>query len=150
MNLQAPLYFLHVLAVVVWVGGMFFAHLVLRPTALEVLEPPLRLPLWRGVFGRFFPWVWGAVILIPASGGLLFARAGFAGAPLSWHVMMATGSVMVAIFLYLFLVPYGRFRRAVDGQNWPAAAAALNRMRQLVATNLGLGLLTVAIATLGH
>lgn len=149
MSLQAALIFIHLLMVVIWVGGMFFAHMVLRPTALEVLEPPLRLPLWRGVFRRFFPWVWGAVILIPLTGALLFAQVGFKAAPLSWHVMMLTGGLMVLIFAYLFLVPYGSFRRGVDARNWPAAGAALNRMRQLVATNLTLGLLTVAIATLG-
>ena len=37
---------LHVLAVVLWVGGMAFAHFFLRP-ALATLEPPQRLRRWR-------------------------------------------------------------------------------------------------------
>ena len=49
--------FLHVMGVVVWVGGMFFAYMALRPVAASVLEPPQRLTLWAGVFGKFFPWV---------------------------------------------------------------------------------------------
>ena len=46
---------LHLLAAVIWVGGMFFAYMVLRPSA-GLLEPAARLPLWQRVFGHFFPW----------------------------------------------------------------------------------------------
>ena len=34
--------FLHVLAVVIWVGGMYFAHQMLRPVAADLLAPPQR------------------------------------------------------------------------------------------------------------
>ena len=59
---------LHVLAIVVWVGGMFFAHQALRPAAVSTLEPPLRLQLWVATFKRFFPWVWVCVIIVLATG----------------------------------------------------------------------------------
>ena len=53
---MAYLLTIHVLSAVVWVGGMFFALLVLRP-AVGPLEPAVRLALWRRVFARFFrPW----------------------------------------------------------------------------------------------
>jgi uncharacterized membrane protein len=39
-------YPLHVLAALVWVGGMFFAWMVLRPAAVKALEGPARLTLW--------------------------------------------------------------------------------------------------------
>ena len=42
---------LHVLAAVVWVGGMFFAYMVLRPSA-GLLVAPARVALWQRVFGR--------------------------------------------------------------------------------------------------
>ena len=58
---------LHLLAAVLWVGGMFFAHQMLRPVAATLLEPPLRQQLWVGVFGRFFPVVWGAIATIVAT-----------------------------------------------------------------------------------
>ena len=73
MTLFALAVTLHLLSVVVWVGGMFFAHQCLRPVAAGQLEPPQRLRLWVGVFGRFFPWVWISVVLILASGyGMVF------------------------------------------------------------------------------
>ena len=54
---------LHILAAIVWIGGMFFAVLVLRPSAFP-LEPPDRLALWRRVFQRFFSWVWLSLALL--------------------------------------------------------------------------------------
>src|SRR5258708_9072822 len=56
---------LHILAAVVWVGGMFFAVVCLRP-ALGFIDPPLRLRIWSGVLSRFFRWAWAsaAVLLI--------------------------------------------------------------------------------------
>ena len=48
---------LHLLGVIVWVGGMFVAYMALRPAAVEVLEPYQRLPLMKRTLDRFFPWV---------------------------------------------------------------------------------------------
>jgi uncharacterized membrane protein len=136
----------HVLATVVWVGGMFFAHQCLRPVALAQLEPPSRLRLWHGVFGRFFPWVWAAVLLLIISGQLLAVQmGGMAAVPIHVHAMAGIGYLMAAIFAFIYLVPYGALRRAVTAGDWPAAGAALNRIRLLVATNLALGLLNIAL-----
>ena len=49
---------LHVMGVVVWVGGMFFAHMALRP-AVQSLAPPERLPLLAATLSRFIAgWRW--------------------------------------------------------------------------------------------
>ena len=50
-------YTLHVLAALVWVGGMFFAWMVLRPATVAALDGPARLRLWVEVFRRFFGWM---------------------------------------------------------------------------------------------
>lgn len=140
------LYLLHVLATVVWVGGMFFAYICLRPVAAAQLEPPQRLGLWNGVFARFFPWVWLSVILLLASGhGIIQQMGGMAGLPLHIHVMLGLGYVMAAIFVYLYFLPYPRLRRAVAEQDWRAGGAALNRIRILVGTNLTLGLVNITL-----
>ena len=59
--LRQILLFVHLLGAIAWVGGMFFAYFCLRPAAMEVLDPPRRLPLWSATFARFFrtrpsPW----------------------------------------------------------------------------------------------
>ena len=50
--LMALLKAAHVLAVVVWVGGMAFAHFFLRPS-LVLLEPPSRVKLMHAVLFAF-------------------------------------------------------------------------------------------------
>jgi uncharacterized membrane protein len=141
----------HVLAAIVWVGGMFFAYVVLRPAAGE-LEPMVRLALWRGVLGRFFPWVWASVLglLLSGYGMLLLGLGGFAGAGLHVHLMQALGLVMMALFGHLYFVPWRRLQRALDQGEGAAAAGPLDQIRRIVAINLALGLITAAIGASGR
>lgn len=143
---------LHVIAAVIWVGGMFLAWMVLRPVAAGLLDPPQRLTLWARVFQRFFPWVWTAVAVLLATGlWMLFAvLGGMAGARWHVHLMLAIGLVMMAIFAYIWFVPYPRLRSAVHEQTWPEGGNHLARIRRLIGINLTLGLLTVIIASAGR
>ncbi|MDX1824397.1 MAG: CopD family protein, partial [Thiohalomonadales bacterium] len=120
---------LHILSVVVWVGGMFFAYMCLRPVAASQLEPPVRLQLWVGVFNKFFPFVWIAVILLPLTGYLMISSLfnGMANAPLYVHLMNGIGSLMIFIYLHVFFAPYQRLKRAVAAQDWPAGGKALGQ-----------------------
>lgn len=141
---------LHLWAAVIWVGGMFFAYMILRPAA-GALEPPLRMPLWARSFGRFFPWVWTAVVLLPVTGyWMIFQMGGFAAVPIDIHLMQGLGIVMIMIYLHVFFAPYRRFVQAVHSSDWEAAAKNLAQIRVLVGLNLVLGLLTVAIASAGR
>lgn len=142
---------LHLLAVLVWVGGMFFAYMALRPAAVEALEPPERLTLWVGVFARFFPWVWAAVVILPVTGYwmILYAFDGFAGARTYIHIMQGTGWLMIAIYAHVYFAPYQRLKAAVASKDWPAGGKALSQIRVLVAINLTLGILTSLIAASG-
>lgn len=136
----------HVLATVVWVGGMFFAHLCLRPVTVAQLEPPQRLALWRGVFARFFPWVWVCIILLAFSGQMIAAEmGGMANLPVHGHIMAGIGYLMTAIFIYIWFVPYRALGKEVDAQNWPVAGAALARIRILVGANLVLGMVNIVM-----
>ncbi len=150
MDFHSLLLFLHLVGVVVWVGGMFFAYVCLRPEAASQLEPPPRLRLWRGVLARFFTWVWVAVAVVLVSGVALILRVGFAAAPMYQHLMFLMGLVMIAIYAFVFFTPYAALTRAVAAEDWKAGGAALGRIRQLVGTNLTLGFLTVAMATIGR
>jgi uncharacterized membrane protein len=141
----------HILGAIVWVGGMFFAYIVLRPVTGE-LEPALRLKLWRGVFARFLPWVWVSVVALLASGyGMIaFGLGGFAGAGVHVHVMNAIGLLMMALFLHLYFAPWRRLQRALDQGEQAAAARQLGQIRMIVAINLTLGLITAAIGASGR
>ncbi len=145
---------LHMLFVTVWVGGMFFAHMCLRPVAVAQLEPPLRLRLWAGVFSRFFPWVWGAVATILLSGlWIIFGvwtYGGLTSMAVYVQAMLLIGLVMAVIFSVIYFSPYQALKAAVTAENWPQGGAQLARIRRLVGINLILGLTTVAIGSGGR
>lgn len=143
---------LHLLAVVVWVGGMFFAYMALRPVAATLLEPSLRLPLWSQTFARFFPWVWAAVILLPVTGYwmILYVFGGFSGLALYIHIMQAVGMVMILLFLHVYFAPYQRLRKAVLAGNFTAAGKQLATIRKLIGLNLILGLVLIVVASSGR
>jgi uncharacterized membrane protein len=147
----AVLLAVHVLSAVFWVGGMAFAHSVLRPAAF-LLDPPIRLPLWRRVFERFFPWVGIAVILLLISGyGMMFMSfGGFAGAPLYINIMQGIGIVMMLLFGHLYFALWPRFRKAVDGGTFPEAAQTLDKIRRTVTINLALGIITIIVGGTGR
>jgi uncharacterized membrane protein len=141
---------LHVLSVVVWVGGMFFAWMVLRPVAAEQLEPPLRLQLWRSVFERFFPWVWLGIALILFSGSMMIIETGgLAATTTAVRGMITLGGVMMLIFLHVYFAPFRRIRRHLDAGDIPAAGKQLASIRRLVGTNSLIGLVTLVVATAG-
>jgi uncharacterized membrane protein len=142
---------LHALAATVWVGGMFFAYLVLRPAVAEIAVVE-RQRLWERVFARFFPIVLGCIALLLLTGyHMLFAGfGGFAGAGVHVHVMHLTGWLMFLLFFHLYFAPWRRFRRAVAAGESEAAGRQLGTIRLVVLVNLLLGLLTVAIGSSGR
>jgi len=149
---MASAFVLHLLSAVVWVGGMFFAYMALRPAAVDVLEPPLRLRLWVRVFVNFFPWVWTAVVTLLLTGyGMLFAFfGGMAGAPIYVHVMQGVGILMMLLFGHIYFAPFRRLKKAVAAEDWQMGGAQLAQVRQFVGLNLVLGLVVVLVASGGR
>jgi uncharacterized membrane protein len=150
MLLYALMLFLHVLAVVVWVGGMWTLHLAVRPAAVELLQPAQRLPLMSAVLGRFLAWALLAVLLTLVSGVAMMAGGGVRGMHPSVHLMALLGLVMALIYAWVRWGLYPKLKAAVATQDWPAAGARLDAIRRLVATNLVLGVITIAVATVGR
>ena len=141
---------LHILAALIWVGGMFFAYIVLRPAAVDVLEPPQRLRLWDAVFRRFFGWVWGAVgVLLVTGMYMIYLYGGMAHVGKHVHIMLLLGVLMMFIFGYVYFACYVPLSLHVANQRWKEAGELLGKIRKLVAVNLALGLLTVCVVVVG-
>ncbi len=142
---------LHVLAAVIWVGGMFFAHMVLRISAGE-LEPASRLALWSRVFKRFFAWVWLSIFLLLSSGYWMVVNiwGGFSNLPIYLHIMHGLGCLMFLLFLYIWFVPYKRFKKALASEELQQAAACMNKIRLFVTTNLVFGLINSVLGASGR
>ena len=152
----AALKTIHLLSIIVWIGGMVFAHFFLRP-ALITLAAPERVRLMHDVLGRFFNAVLVAAGLALVSGVWMIGRiakqtvqAGVKfNLPLEWMVMTVLGLLMLAIFGYIRFALYPRLTRAVTAAAWPAGGAALASIRTWVTVNLAIGVVIVAVTLLG-
>ncbi len=91
---------LHALAAAIWVGGMAFAHFCLRPS-VRMLDPPQRLTVMAAVLGRFFAFVWGAIVTLLVTGYAILAIQGFGAFGMYVHLMQASGIIMMLLFAHL-------------------------------------------------
>ena len=154
--IYAALKTIHLLSIIVWIGGMVFAMYFLRP-AVASLEAPQRVRLMHEVLGRFFNAVLWAAGLTLASGLWMIGRVAKAAVqsggnfamPLEWTVMAALGIVMIGIFGHIRFALYKRLSRAVTAAAWPAGGAALESIRTWVTVNLVFGVAIVVITLLG-
>lgn len=154
--IYATLKTIHLLAVIVWIGGMVFAHFFLRP-AVAALAAPERVRLMHDVLGRFFNAVLVAAGLALATGTWMIGRMARQMAqsgvkfnmPIEWMVMALLGGVMLVIFGYIRFALYKRLTRAVTAAAWPAGGAALASIRTWVMVNLVIGVVIVAVTLLG-
>jgi uncharacterized membrane protein len=151
--LYATLKTLHVLSIIVWIGGMVFAHFFLRP-AVARLEAPVRLQLMHDVLGRFFQAVLVASLVTLASGVWMLGRVakqvvqsgGKFEMPLAWTVMAVLGVVMVAIFMHIRFALFKRLGRAVAASDWAVGGATLAQIRTWVSINLGIGIVVLLVS----
>ena len=150
MTAYSALLLVHLLAIVVWIGGMVFALFCLRPAALAILPPPQRIPLMHAALGRFFRIVVMAIALVIGTGVAMISMVGMRHAPLAWQWMMGLGVLMMFVFFRVRAVPFAFLGTCVIAQEWPAAARHLERIRLSVLFNLGIGLSIIAIMKLGR
>ena len=143
---------LHVVSAVLWVGGMFFAHVCLRPIVAGQLEPPERLKLWVGVYGRFFPVVWASLLILVITGFLMIFAIwqSMAATPLYVHIMNGLSIIMILVFMHVFFSPYKKLKQAVIVTDWPAGGSALAQIRMLVGVNIIIGVIVISVATAGR
>lgn len=141
---------LHVLAVIVWIGGMFFSFTALRPT-LNSLDTLTAARLWAGVLGRFLPWVWGAIAVILASGVYMVFNSydGFAHVPWFVQFMMGVGLMMMAAMGHVTFAPFKRLKGAVARNDEAAAAKSMGQIRMIMAVTLALGVVVVIVIMSG-
>ena len=98
---DALLRLVHLVAVVYWIGGIFFVQIALRP-ALALLEPAPRLRLMAAVMRRYFQGVGLSIALVLVSGGGMWGLMASGGGwwAVHWHVyaMLGLAAVMVTIY----------------------------------------------------
>jgi uncharacterized membrane protein len=144
MSFLSVLKAVHLLCAIAWVGGMAFSLMVLRPSLL-VLQGPQQMLVHAQVFRRFFLIVWHAMPLVILSGFLMLFEyyGGMAHAEWNIHVMLLIGLLMAAVFMGIVFGPYKTFKTTSDRA---IMALAATNIRDLIAFNLLLGVVTVVIA----
>ncbi len=152
--LYAALKTLHLLSIIVWVGGMAFTLFFLRP-ALAALDLPMRVQLMHEILRKFFKAVLAMALIALLTGlGMMLLYSGQAlpaGAgtrmPWTWSVMAALGVLMMLIFGHIRFVLFKRLGQAMAAQAWTTGGAAMASIRVWVRANLVLGLLIVVLVT---
>jgi len=136
----------HLLGAALWVGGMYYAVMVLRP-ALAQLDATKRVQVHMQTLQRFFRLVWHVMPIVLISGWLMVfgVWGGFATVPLSINLMQGLALVMAGVFLFVFFGPWQRVRRAIR-----PTQEMLDGVRRLVIVNLVLGAGAIVAGALGH
>lgn len=146
---------LHILSLIVWLGGMVFSLFFLRPAAAH-LAPEVKLQLMHGAMGRFLRAAMWCATVVLGSGVWMIGRVakqtvqagGSFAMPLSWTIMAALGVLMVLVLGHVRFALYKRLDRAVVAQDWASGAAAFDAIKRWVSINLALGVAIVAVALL--
>ena len=142
---------LHVIAVIVWIGGMFLGVVAIRP-ALAELDVPSRARLFAGIVGRFLPWVWAAMVTLLGSGFYMVSTSfdgGISGTPWFVRLMMGLGLFMMMLMGHVSFGPYRRLKRALAAKDDALAARAMKQMGLLMTVSLALGLIVILAAMMG-
>ena len=149
---------IHLTAAILWMGGMAFMLIALRPALMAQMEPPSRARLMAEVMRRFFAVVAVSVLALFATGGSLYAAAfraaraatGVGMVPLGWNLMAVIGVVMMLIFGHIYFAGLTKFKRSVAADAWPLAAKTGAQIHTLVIVNFVLGWLAIAAVRLVH
>lgn len=153
--LYITLKLLHLLSIIVWLGGMVFSLFFLRP-AVAQLELAPKLRLMHAALGRFLRAAMWSATLVLGTGFWMIGRVakqtvqagGSFAMPLSWTIMAALGVLMVLVLGHIRFALFKRLDRAVVGQDWAAGAVALDAIKRWVSINLAIGVVIVAVALL--
>ena len=147
---------LHLIAGIVWMGGMTFMLFALRPAAIAAMEAQPRLILMGQVWKRFYAMVLASIVVLFATGTHLYTATfratrlatGDGGVPLGWNIMLVLGLVMMLIFGHIYFAGFKKYKRAVAAGDWPLAAKAASLIHTMTLINFSLGWLAIVAVRL--
>lgn len=142
---------IHILAVIVWLGGMFFLTVVLD-TGASLPDRSAALSSWERALSRFLPWGLLSLGMILATGVTLVFSVfgGYAHIPNIHRVNMLIGIPAIALFVYLCVLPWRRLRRAAFVHDTATVEKTMGQAKILLAIILTLGLLAAFTSAVGR
>ena len=147
---------LHLIAGIVWMGGMTFMLFALRPAVIIAMEAQPRAILMGQVWKRFYAMVLASIVVLFATGTHLYTATfratrlatGDGGVPLGWNIMLVLGLVMMLIFGHIYFAGFKKYKRAVAAGDWPLAAKAASLIHTMTLINFSLGWLAIVAVRL--
>ncbi len=156
-------YWLHLMATIIWVGGLAMMALVAWPGARKVLGPGPQLGAlvadWQR---RFNPLAWLSLAVLVATGltqmaanrnynGFLVITNTWAAAILAKHLAVV-GMILIGAYMNWSLQPALGRLALLEARNLPAPEAEVLRRRELSLTrlNLACGLLVLALTAVAR
>ena len=141
---------LHLIAAVLWVGGLAAAVFLLRPALMAAELPPVaRTRVWAAALRKARLPLWISIATLFASGLWMvhFVYGGFAGAGPHIHVMAGVAVVMTLVAAYGGAVLHPRLYAAVAADDTERALKYTGYVRTELLLNTVLGLFVVAVAS---
>ena len=147
---------LHLIAGIVWMGGMTFMLFALRPAVIIAMEAQPRAILMAQVWKRFYAMVLASIVVLFATGTHLYTATfratrlatGEGGVPLGWNIMLVLGLVMMLIFGHIYFAGFKKYKRAVAAGDWPLAAKAASLIHTMTLINFCLVWLAIVAVRL--
>ena len=147
---------LHLIAGIVWMGGMTFMLFALRPAVIIAMEAQPRAILMGQVWKRFYAMVLASIVVLFATGTHLYTATfratrlatGDGGVPLGWNIMLVLGLVMMLIFGHIYFAGFKNYKRSVAAGDWPLAAKAASLIHTMTLINFSLGWLAIVAVRL--
>lgn len=155
-------YWLHMLATVVWIGGLAAITLLLVPAARTLDDPEKQARLLETAQRRLDPLAWFCLALLTATGLIQMSAnpqyAGFLAIANRWGAAILFKHLvffgMAGVSAYLTWVSLPALRRAVLRRSGAQTAAELALLRrrnlQLLYLNLALGVIVLALTALAR
>jgi uncharacterized membrane protein len=142
---------LHLIAGIVWMGGMTFMLFALRPAAIATMEAQPRAVLMGQVWKRFYALVLVSIVVLFTTGTHLYTATfratrlatGDGGVPLGWNIMLVLGITMMLVFGHIYFSGFKKYKRAVAAAEWPLAAKAGALIHKMTLLNFTLGWLAI-------
>ena len=147
---------LHLIAGIVWMGGMTFMLFALRPAVVQMLDAQPRAILMGAIWKRFYAWVLVAIVVLFATGTHLYTATfraarlatGEGAVPIGWNIMLVLGITMMLIFGHIYFAGFKKYKRAVAAGQWPLAAKAAGLIHTMTLINFALGWLAIVAVRL--
>jgi uncharacterized membrane protein len=144
MEIKGILLSLHLMAAVVWIGGVFFMTIIMRAVVSD-FDAPERIKVMSRVFKYFFQWVWVAIAIILITGfSIIFGvYEGYGNLP--WmhfkriHLMTVIGLIMSVIFTYIYTGPFKGLQKAMRAKDSSAIQKNVKLIRLFGMVQLILG-----------